>query len=96
VDHNPYLEPGPERAPGAGRGRIEHPGAAENIVWQTRPAPPTEYENRLGDALERCFADGIEELGPLVARLNEIGVPAPDGTPWTPESFEREMARLGG
>ncbi len=62
---------------------------------QFRTAPPTDYENALGDALEAAFADGIDALEPLVARLNEAGVHAPDGAPWTPETFETEIKRLG-
>ena len=87
------------RSPATGErreARIEKPGAFPNIVWQTRSALPTDYENRLGDALVACFEEGIEELGPLVSRLNEMGVHAPDGTPWTEDAFEREMAGPGG
>lgn len=98
MDFNPFLKPWikpqPNRA--GGKGTIERPGQVENIVWQTRAAPPTEYENALGDALVSCFDEGVAELGPLVARLNAMGVFGPDGRPWTEESFEREMARLGG
>jgi len=62
---------------------------------QARTAEPTEYENKLGDALEAAFADGIVELEPLVARLNEMGVRAPNGDAWTPGLFETEIKRLG-
>lgn len=98
MDHNPFLKPWrrPQPSEIAGKGSIEVPDTVENLTWQTRPAPPTEYENRLGDALEACFEEGIEALGPLVERLNEMGVYAPDGSPWTETSFEREMQRLGG
>ena len=98
MDHNPHLKPWIRPTPedAAGKGALERPDAVVNIVWQTRPAPPSEYENRLGDALVECFGAGIEELDALVARLNAMGVQAPDGTPWTAASFEREMARLGG
>jgi hypothetical protein len=98
MTHNPLLKPWirPKPDDAAGKGSIERPDAVANIVWQTRAAPPSEYENRLADALVECFAAGIEEPGALVARLNEIGVQAPDGTAWTAASFEREMARLGG
>lgn len=62
---------------------------------QARTAPPTAYENKLGDALEAAFADGIHELAPLVARLNEVGVRAPNGEAWTEALFETEIKRLG-
>lgn len=62
---------------------------------QARTEEPTDYENALGDALEAAFADGIDTLEPLVARLNETGVRAPGGEAWTPETFETEIKRLG-
>ena len=98
MDHNPLLKPWirPRPDDAAGKGTIERPDQVSNFVWQTRAAPPSEYENRLADALVECFGAGIEELDALVARLNAMGVQAPDGTPWTAASFEREMARLGG
>lgn len=97
MDHNPLLKvwrrPQPNEV--AGKGRIEAPDTAENIVWQNRAAAPTSYENDLADALIACFETGIEDLPALVAALNDRGVLAPDGTPWTEESFGREIARLG-
>lgn len=98
LDHNPMLKPWIQPRPNetGGTGSIEHPDSAANMVWQTRAAPPSEYENQLGDALVACFGAGIEEVAPLVERLNELGVLAPGGARWTVESFEREMARLGG
>jgi len=97
MDHNPHLKPWHKARPNqvAGKGRIETPESSENIVWQTRAAPPSPYENELAQALIDCFESGIEDLEPLIARLNEMGVVAPDGTPWTAEVFEHEMARLG-
>ena len=38
---------------------------------------------------------GVQDLSGLVARLNEAGVPAPNGQPWTAELFQKEMKRLG-
>jgi hypothetical protein len=98
LNYNPMLKPWirPRPHEDGGKGHIERPNEVENIVWQTRPAPPTEYENQLGDALVTCFGEGITELPDLVARLNAMGVLAPDGSSWTEASFEREMARLGG
>lgn len=62
---------------------------------QARRHAPTEYENRLGDALEAAFADGVHELSALVARLNADGIKAPDGGAWTEAGFERAMKALG-
>jgi hypothetical protein len=66
-----------------------------NETHQHRSAPPTAYENLLGDSLERAFAQGIHELDALVAYLNTAGPSGPDAQPWTAASFEQEMARLG-
>ena len=98
MDHNPHLTPWRRPRPdeSAGKGRIEDPAAIENLVWQTRPAPPSDYETALADALITCFEAGVTELPDLVDRLNAEGVLGPDGTAWTPERFEREVARLGG
>ncbi|MEM7442200.1 MAG: recombinase-like helix-turn-helix domain-containing protein [Pseudomonadota bacterium] len=97
MDHNPFLKswevPTPNKA--AGKGSVEIPSQAENIVWQTRAAPPSAYENALGDAIETAFGEGHYELEPLVARINELGVKSPEGTPWTEQRFCAEMARLG-
>ena len=98
MDHNPLLKPWlqPRPSEAGGKGWIERPEAVANIEWQTRPAPPSDYENQIGDALVACFGAGITELDALVARLNEMGVRDAAGAAWTAESFEREMARLGG
>ncbi len=62
---------------------------------QTRSAPPTEFENRLGDAIEAAYAAGIDDLDGLVARLEAEGPARPDGNPWTADSFAELMAELG-
>ena len=63
-----------------------------------RPDPdkPDLAQNRLGDALEDLFARGVRDLAEIAAGLNALGVPAPDGRPWTEASFGAEMRRLGG
>ena len=96
-DFNPKLKPWnkPEPNKVAGKGVIENPATVENMVWQTRFALPSDYENQLGDALIAAFEQGIEDLKPLVTKLNELGTRAPDGALWTPDTFEAEMARLG-
>jgi hypothetical protein len=62
---------------------------------QARDREPDDWQNLLGDAMERAFAAGIHDLAGLVASLNEAKVPAPNGQPWTDELFRREMKRLG-
>ena len=62
---------------------------------QHRSSPPTAHENLLGDAIERAFSQDIHDLDGLVQYLNRSGPAGPDGQAWTPESFTREMARLG-
>ena len=62
---------------------------------QSREHEPTDYENILGDGLERAYASGVHDIEGVCARLNESGVPAPDGKTWTPDLFEREMQRRG-
>ena len=63
--------------------------------WQIGTGNPSEYETRLGDALEAAFAAGHLELPALVEALNRAGVAAPDGAPWTEERYRAEMRRLG-
>lgn len=61
---------------------------------QARQRPPTTYEDLLGDAIERAFADGAYTLPELVAHLNQHGAPASEnGQPWTEVTFQALMAR---
>jgi hypothetical protein len=62
---------------------------------QARLRPPTPFEDLLGDAIERAFADGVHKLHALVAYLNRTGPSAENGEPWTESSFAALMARLG-
>ena len=96
-DHNPLLKAFLAGARGTApeKGRIEPVENAQNIEWQTRPAPPSDYENALGDALVACFEEGIDDLAPLVTRLNELALKTPEGNAWTAESFQAVLARLG-
>ena len=85
----------PSGAGGSHHTRLPHNGL--NLeANQSRPAPPTAYEIRLGDALEAAFAAGHHELPALVGALNAEGVTDPDGATWTEASFQTVMARLGG
>jgi hypothetical protein len=89
------AEQGASRNPKGDEASIEHPDKVKNICWQTRAAPPTAYENALGDALQAAFADGVSDLPGVVRRLNERGPKAPDGSTWTEVSFTAEITRLG-
>ena len=62
---------------------------------QARQRPPTQFEDLLGDAIERAYAQGIHELPALVAYLNQTGPSAENGADWTEASFTALMARLG-
>ena len=98
-----HANPAPRAAPIAlvpQRGAIDPPnravgGGAGNITWQTRDHAPTEYENRLGDAIEAAFEAGADSPDAMAGHLNGQGVHAPDGSPWTAASFEAAMRELG-
>ncbi len=62
---------------------------------QAQTRPQTQYEDLLGDAIERAYGSGITQLDELVAYLNKSGPLGMNGAPWTPETFKQEMARLG-
>ena len=97
MDYNPYLKPSIRPQPNnfGGANGIEEVDKIENIVWQTRSAPPDEYENQLADALEDVFESEAEKLPEIVAKLNELGIRTPDRKLWTEENFQAEMKRLG-
>lgn len=97
MDHNPHLQPWKIPTPNnvAGKGKIEDPAHMTNIVWQTRAAPPTAYENSLGDAFEAIFEQGAETPEQVVDALNRMGMRTSEGLEWTLSRFEAEMARLG-
>jgi hypothetical protein len=95
MDHNPQLKDGAPLNSDIGRGRIEDPSAIVNVPWQTRPAPPTEFELSLCEALTGIFGAGVEELSDIVAELNKRNVKSPDGSDWTEDSFQTEMKKLG-
>lgn len=96
TEYNLALKPWKGVQPSkGGAGNIETVDNIENIVWQSRAAPPSDYENALGDALENLFRDKIHDLPGIVAGLNEAGIHGPDGRYWTEASFQAEMARLG-
>lgn len=63
---------------------------------QAQSVPPSDYENRLADAIEAAFGAGITDIDGLVATLNAAGIATFDGASWTGERFKSEMQRLGG
>ncbi|WP_322060426.1 recombinase-like helix-turn-helix domain-containing protein [Paraburkholderia sp. J63] len=96
VKFNPWLKPwlAPQPNNVAGKGVIEQPGQAENMVWQTRKAEPTQYENDFGNALEQVFEAGATELDEVVTGLNGIGFRTPEGTAWSAERLAAEFRLL--
>lgn len=96
-DYNPFLQAFVERrrAEVAGRGQIFGGPDRELIVWQTRPAPPTDFELTLAAALEQIFAQKIHDLPGIVAALNRDGVRTRQGEAWTEASFVATFRELG-
>jgi hypothetical protein len=95
-DWNVMLKPWRDVQPSnqGGVGTIEDYQTIRNIEWQSRAAPPSEYENHLADALEKILGDGHHDLPEIVAHLNALRVYAPSGRAWSEESFCAEMKRL--
>ncbi|WP_019203603.1 recombinase-like helix-turn-helix domain-containing protein [Tsukamurella sp. 1534] len=62
---------------------------------QARTAPNTPYDDKLAGALREIFASGAHALDAVVSGLNGMGIHAPDGNPWTGESFTAEMSVKG-
>lgn len=97
ADHNIALQ---QRLAGTGETKgdessLERVDEVQNVRWQTRPAPLSDYENALADALQAIFGQEIYDLPGIVRRLNEQGPKPPTGAAWTEELFAAEMARLG-
>lgn len=72
-----------------------HPKGQYLEPHQTRDRAPSDYENVLGDALERAFGAGITDISRVVQELIDFGVPAPDGAAWSEELLRSELKRLG-
>ena len=62
---------------------------------QARTRKPTTYEDLLGDAIERAYAQGIHDLAGLVEALNRDGITSPSGQLWTEAIYRQEIAALG-
>ena len=96
-EFNPYLQAfrAARRSESAGKGQIYNPPERELIVWQTRPAAPTEFELTLAAALEQLFAQRIYELPDIVAALNRDGPRTREGAAWTEANFVATFRELG-
>ena len=97
TDYNRYIEAYRARQPNqsAGVGQIFEGGARDLIVWQTRPALPTEYEETLASTLEQIFAQRVYELPDIVAALNRESIRTPKGEAWTEANFQETFRELG-
>jgi len=63
---------------------------------QARKRPNTQFEDLLGNSIERAYGSGIADLPALLAHLNHAGPPCPLTTgEWTADAFTTLMARLG-
>ena len=96
-EYNPYIEAYRNARPNqvAGGGQVFGSADRDLIVWQTRPAAPSEYERTLADALEQIFAQRTYDLPEIVAALNREGVRTPAGEAWTERNFQDTLRELG-
>ena len=62
---------------------------------QTRSGPNTPYDDKLAGALREIFRGGGPSLDAVVSGLNGMGIHAPDGNPWTSETFTAAMRVKG-
>ena len=93
MDWNPWLTKTNENK--GGPDYLETYDPPTLLPWQTRSAPPTEYEQALADALQEIFVEEVYDLPGIVGRLNESGVKPPEEGGWTEANFQSVMKRLG-
>jgi hypothetical protein len=53
-----------------------------------------QYEDRLGDALEKLLDEGADDLEALATGLNGLGVTSQSGEAWTAATLAAELKRL--
>lgn len=94
---NPFLPANHQIIPAreGGKGQIQSPGAAPNVVWQTRSRIPDEYETALIAMLETLFASGVETLEQIIDALNQKQLFDRQGQQWNEASF-REFLQVNG
>lgn len=93
--HNPYLAADRHRDSKGDSRTVESPREVTNIIFQTRGAPLSAFEDRLADALMAVFDEGAHELDAVVAGLNARAVTDADGQPWTAQSLTTCLQQLG-
>ena len=94
LELNPFLAP--NDTPGKGGGLFaEDPATTQNIVFQTRGAALTRFEEELADALMTAYAEDATELDAVASALNAQAVRDRNGASWTGESLAAELAALG-
>ncbi|MEY0230702.1 recombinase-like helix-turn-helix domain-containing protein [Providencia manganoxydans] len=94
---NPFLPANHQIIPAieGGKGHIQSPGTAPNVVWQTRSRIPDEYEVSLIAMLETLFASGVETLEQIIDELNQKQLFDRQGQQWNEASF-REFLQVNG
>ncbi|MFY3770955.1 MAG: recombinase-like helix-turn-helix domain-containing protein [Pseudomonadota bacterium] len=94
---NPFLPANHQIIPAreGGKGHIQSPGTAPNVVWQTRSRIPDEYEVALIAMLETLFASGVETLEQIIDELNQKQLFDRQGQQWNEASF-REFLQVNG
>lgn len=75
--------------------RIEIPGQAENLRWQSRPVAPTDHENTLANMLEDIFQAGGTSPQDIVDGLNHRRFQTLSGESWTVVNLTAAMTALG-
>lgn len=94
LELNPFLT-------SAGSGRkggglfTEAPHEVDNIVFQTRGAPLTDFEDRLAESLMAAFSQGASELSEVVQAMNAGGGVDDQGQAWTEDRLEAVLESLG-
>ncbi len=63
-------------------------------VLRVRSSTPSEFEERLGAALEKELSEGVADLDVLCERLNSIGILNMENQPWTPMSLAQYLKQL--
>ncbi len=61
---------------------------------QAQRREATDYENRLGDALEAAFAAGAWDINSLIEQLKTAGIHPPQGGSWTATNFRDVIDEL--